>query len=106
MFKKKRNKFSISTKEKIVDSILNGEESYESAARINNTCHRLISLWVNCYKQHGKSGLSFKKSIAYTGDFKFSLIQEMKNNGLSLQQMSVQYLISPSTLSTPASADL
>jgi transposase len=99
MSKEKRNKFSIEEKEKIVVSILRGTESYSSVARELKTSHRLISLWVDCYKVHGKSGLSMKRGIVHTGEFKLSLLQEMLNNGLSLQQLSVKYLISPSVIS-------
>lgn len=98
MQKKKRNKFSIDQKEVIVTSILKGKESYSSAARKYQTCHRLISLWFESYKVHGREGLTMKNNVVYTGKFKLSLIQEMLNEGLSLQQLSVKYLISPSII--------
>jgi transposase len=101
MKKKQRNKFSIEEKERIVLSILEeGYDSYRSVAREFNTCHRLISLWVDSYKVHGRSGLSFKNKLSYTGEFKLSVLQEMRSEGLSLHQLSVKYLISPSVLST------
>lgn len=101
MKKKKRNKFSIEEKERIVLSILEeGFDSYRSVARELNTSHRLISLWVDSYKIHGRSGLSFKNNLGYTGEFKLSLLQEMRSEGLSLHQLSLKYLISPSVLST------
>jgi len=99
MKKKKRNKFSIEEKEKIVCYVLESNESYNSTARRLQTSDRLISLWVNCYKMHGKAGLSLKNNVAYTGGFKLALLQEMLNDGLSLQQLSVKYLISPSLIS-------
>lgn len=99
MKKKKRNKFSIEEKEKIVCSILESNESYSSVARRYQTNHRLISLWVDSYKAHGRTGLSKKNTLVYTGDFKLGLLQEMFNEGLSLQQLSVKYLISPSVIS-------
>lgn len=101
MKKKTRNKFSIKEKERIVLSVLEeGSDSYHSIARNYNTSHRLISLWVDSYKVHGKSGLSFKNDLIYTGEFKLKLVQEMNQDGLSLHQLSVKYLISPSLLST------
>jgi len=101
MKKKTRNKFSIKEKERIVLSVLEeGSDSYHSIARKYNTSHRLISLWVDSYKVHGKSGLSFKNDLSYTGEFKLKLLQEMDSEGLSLHQLSVKYLISPSLLST------
>ena len=99
MKKKKRNKFSIEEKEKIVCSILESNESYSSVARKHQTNHRLISLWVDSYKAHGRAGLSKKNNLVYTGAFKLSLLQEMLNDGLSFQQLSVKYLISPSLIS-------
>ena len=90
---KKRNKFSIEEKERIVLSVLEeGFDSYHSIAREFNTSHRLISLWVESYKVHGKSGLSFKNNSNYTGEFKLKLLQEMYSEGLSLHQLSVKYL--------------
>ncbi len=101
MSKEKRNKFSIEEKERIVLSILeDGFDTYHSIARKFNTSHRLISLWVESYKVHGRSGLSFKNGLNYTGEFKLRLLQEMSSEGLSLHQLSVKYLISPSILST------
>lgn len=100
MKKKKRNKFSIKEKERIVLSILEeGSDSYHSISRKYNTSHRLVSLWVESYKVHGKLGLSFKNELIYTGEFKLKLLQEMKMEGLSFHQLSVKYLISPSLLS-------
>lgn len=100
MKRKTRNKFSIKEKERIVLSVLEeGSDSYHSIARKYNTSHRLISLWVDSYKVHGKSGLSFKNDLSYTGEFKLKLLQEMNSDGLSLHQLSVKYLISPSVLS-------
>lgn len=101
MKKKTRNNFSIKEKERIVLSVLEeGSESYHSIARKYSTSHRLISLWVESYKVHGKSGLSFKNDLSYTGEFKLKLLQEMHAEGLSLYQLSIKYLISPSLLST------
>lgn len=101
MKKKTRNNFSIKEKERIVLSFLEeGSDSYHPIARKYNTSHRLISLWVDSYKVQGKSGLSFKNDLSYTGEFKLKLLQEMNSDGLSLHQLSVKCLISPSLLST------
>lgn len=99
MSKEKRNKFSVDQKEEIVISILKGNESYHSIARKLATSHRLISLWVECYKLHEKRGLSFKHALPYSGEFKLSLLQEILKEGLSLHQLSAKYLISPSVIS-------
>ena len=100
MSKEKRNKFSIEEKERVVRSILKENKSYNSVARELKTSHRLISLWVNCYKVHGKSGLSMKNDIVHSGEFKLSLLHELLDEGLSLQQLSVKYLIPLSVIST------
>lgn len=101
MKKKKRNKFSIEEKERIVLSFLEeGCITYHSISKNLQTSHRLISLWVESYKVHGKAGLSFKNNLNYTGEFKLKLLKEMQSKGLSLHQLSVKYLISPSVLST------
>lgn len=100
MSKEKRNKFSINKKEQIVFLILEGNESYNSVARKYKTSRSLISLWVDCYKQHGKTGLSCNNRMEYSGDFKLALIKQMKREALSLHQMSVQHFISLSSLSS------
>jgi len=68
MKKETKNKFSIKEKERIVLSVLGeGSDSYHSIVRRYSTSHRLIPLWVGSYKVHGKSGLSFKNDLSYTG---------------------------------------
>jgi len=99
MDKRKRNKFSIETREKAVLKVLEQGESYHSVARKLQTDHQLISRWVNSYKRYGKEGLTLKSRNGYSGTFKLRLIQEMQENSLSLHQMSAQYRISPSALS-------
>lgn len=98
MLKGERNKFSIEKKKEIVQAILNGTDSYNSIAKKFKTTHRLVSLWVSCFKTHGLDGLSFKKTCKLTGDFKLNLLSEMNDKGLSLYQVSVKYLISPSVI--------
>lgn len=99
MDKRKRNRFSIETREKAVLMVLEQGESYHSVARKLHTDHQLISRWVNSYTLYGKEGLTLKSRNGYSGTFKLRLIQEMQENALSLHQMSVQYRITPSTLS-------
>jgi len=100
MKKSKRNKFSIDQKEQIVRSVLEeGLITCQSVARAYNTSHRLIALWVKSYKVHGRAGLSFKNNIQYSVAFKLGILQEMYSKGVSLHQLSVKYLISPSVLS-------
>lgn len=99
MKKKQRNKFSIDDKERAVRLVLEDGLGYKEIAKLLSTSHRLISLWVACYKLHGRSGLSQRNKIRYTGNFKYELISQMKDNHLSLYQVSAKYNISPSVLS-------
>jgi len=99
MNKKKRNNFSIEDKERAVHLVLKAGHSYNSVAILLSTSDRLVSLWVESYKLHGLSGLSKRSKIRYTGDFKYGLIKQMKDNHLSLHQISAKYNISPSVLS-------
>lgn len=99
MVKEKRNKFSTADRERAVLMVLDQGESYCSVARQLQTCHRLVSRWVNAYKLHGRKGLSLESTWCYSGDFKLGLIQEMQECGLSLSQVSAQYRISVSVLS-------
>jgi len=77
MKKKKRNNFSIEQKEQVVQTILKGMESYHSVGRKLNTSHKLVSLWVDSYKAHGRSGLSFKNDLSYTGEFKLGFAEKV-----------------------------
>ena len=99
MEKKQRNKFSIDDKERAVKLFLEDGLGYRTVAKLLSTSHRLISLWVASYKLHGRSGLSKRNKIRYTGDFKYELISQMKDNHLSLHQVSAQYNIATSILS-------
>ena len=99
MRKKKRNKFSIADREQAVQQVLKEGRSYHSVAHDLQTCHKSVSRWVNAYKLHGKDGLSLKNKIRYTGDFKLQIIEEMLKTGLSLDQVSAKYLITPSLIS-------
>ena len=99
MEKKQRNKFSIDDKERVVKLVLEDGLGYREVAKLLSTSHRLISLWIGSYKLHGRSGLSKRNKIRYTGDFKYELISQMKDNHLSLHQVSAKYNITTSILS-------
>lgn len=99
MYKKKRNKFSIADRERAVLLVLREGHSYCSVARMLSTSDRLVSRWVSSYKLHGISGLSLKNHIRYSGDFKLSLLKDMLENHLSLQQASAKYHISDGLIS-------
>ena len=99
MYKKKRNKFSIADRERAVLLVLQEGYSYCCVARMLSTSDRLVSRWVSSYKLYGISGLSLKNHMRYSGDFKLSLLKDMLDNHLSLQQASAKYRINDSLIS-------
>lgn len=99
MIKSKRNRFSIAAREAAVLMVLEQGETYCSVARKLQTCHRLVSRWVNSYRLHGAKGLSLNNNGCYPGDFKLQLVQEMLEYGLSLSQVSAKYCVAVSLLS-------
>jgi transposase len=92
-----RNKFSLSDKLRAVSLVLDCGRSFRCVSQEFSTCHRLISLWVACYRAHGSSGLSFK-SVGHSADFKLSVLQDMSSNFLSLREVSVKYCLTPSVI--------
>ena len=99
MEKKKRNKFSIDDRERAVLKVLDEGCSYGLVSRELNTSKRLISRWVACYKLYGRSGLSLKNGLHYCGDYKFEILEDMRQNHLPLHQICAKYHISHSLVS-------
>jgi transposase len=56
------------------------------------TSHSIVQRWVAAYQLHGKSGLS-KKFSQYSAEFKFSVLQDMWDNQLSITQTAAKYQI-------------
>jgi transposase len=83
-------KYSYAKKLAVVLSVLSGQESLCSAARILGTDHKHIRRWVALYEHHGKEGLRMK-SGSYSGEFKLSVLHYMEENHLSLFETSVKF---------------
>ncbi len=86
-------KYNLNFKHKAVKRVLAGE-SKRAICRELKIDIGLLKDWERYYKKFGIDGLKPNLSNnSYTFDFKLIVIQDIKNNGLSLRQASLKYAI-------------
>ncbi len=84
---------------KVVRRLIDGE-------RISSLCRELkldkpsVHQWYLRYKKYGEYGLRGTRSYHYTPAEKSAIVQEFVENGLSLQEISLQYNLNRSTVKT------
>jgi transposase len=83
-------KYDQATRRKIVDEYLSGSGGFRELARRYDIGRSTLRRWVSGYRIHGDSGLR-KKSSRYDADFKLHVLQYMRSNELSGQQVSVLF---------------
>lgn len=79
------SKFSLETKLKAVNDVLELGTSTRAVAKILHSEKYVIQGWSSRYQEHGIEGVSMK-SGTYSGDFKFHVIEYMHENSMSLQR--------------------
>jgi len=90
------SKFTIETKLKAVEDVLEKGMSCLAVARLLNTVETVVLRWVKRYEIFGSEGLSMK-SGTYTGDFKIHVIEYIHENDLSLFQGAAHFGIPSDT---------
>lgn len=90
------SKFTLETKLKAVEDVLEKGMSCLAAARLLNTVETVVLRWVKRYEIFGSEGLSMK-SGTYTGDFKIHVIEYIHENDLSLSQGAAHFGIPSDT---------
>jgi transposase len=92
-------KYSLETKLKAVNDVLELGMSSGAVAKLLNTDKSVVRRWVTRYEELGVEGLSMK-SGTYSGDFKVRVVQYIHENGASLFSAAVHFGIpSQSTVS-------
>jgi len=90
------SKFTLETKLKAVEDVLEKGMSCLAAARLLNTAETVVLRWVKRYEIFGSEGLSMK-SGTYTGDFKIHVVEYIHENDLSLFQGAAHFGIPSDT---------
>lgn len=76
----------------VVDCYLGGEESYASAGARHGVDAATVRKWVAAYRAHGDGGLS-RKYGRYDAAFKLSVLERMRDEGLSYRQTAALFNI-------------
>jgi transposase len=95
---RKYSKYSDELILELVLKIVRGEQSIAQTSRLFGAPLTYVRRWVAMYKQHGADGL-FKRESFYSAEFKLHVIEDRRENNLSLMATIVKYAIpSESTL--------
>ncbi len=79
-------------KRSVVDCYLGGEESYASAGARHGVDASTVRKWVCAYHAHGDGGLT-RKYGRYDAAFKLSVLERMRDEGLSYRQTAALFNI-------------
>lgn len=77
-------------KRDVVQAYLSGIGGFKALGRRYSIAPSLVEQWVGRYRQHGEAGLR-KKFSHYSADFKLSVLQQMRDQELSLRQAAVLF---------------
>ena len=87
-----KQKYSSEVKLEIVGKVLNGKLSKHEAAREYGVHFGDVQKWVAVYEHHGAAGLE-RERIPYPGEFKQSVVEDMRGNNLSMRETAAKYNI-------------
>ena len=82
-------KYSVEYKLKIVKQVLSGMAQNE-AAKQYGVNKGDVQKWTAAYSAHGKAGLE-RKPYVHTGQFKQSVVEDMRENGLSCREAAAKH---------------
>ena len=83
-------KYSLETKLKAVNDVLELGMSAGSVAKLLNTAKAVIQRWVAYYEKSGIDGLT-KNTGAYAGDFKVRVVEYIHENNMSLFRAAAHF---------------
>jgi len=89
-------KYSLETKLKVVNDILELGMSFSDVSRSSHITRSLIRRWVERYKKFGIDGLLMKPRT-YSGDFKLHVVKYMHENSMSFCSTAVHFGIPSET---------
>jgi len=82
-------KYSIEYKLEIVNSV-NAGMSQTEAAKKYQVNKGDVQKWTAAYQAHGIEGIKHKR-VSYPGEFKQTVIEDMRENGLSMRETAAKY---------------
>lgn len=68
-----------------IEEVLKKHRSIRSVSRVQGINESQLVRWLNLYKSKGKRGLLPRCNVHYTVEFKFNVLQRIKEKGLSLR---------------------
>ena len=74
----------------VVQQVLNHGRTYSEVARENGISTSTVRGWVEVYQAHGMEGLD-RKRAKYSGEFKQAVVEDMRDNHLSLVETAAKY---------------
>jgi|GEM_PF-914412 len=74
----------------IAKAIAEGQLTINEASEKYGIHKSEIQRWAAEYTQHGAEGI-IKKKVKYDGNFKKTVVEDMRTNGLSLRETAVKY---------------
>jgi len=85
-------KYSKKFKLDVVKYYLSAQAGRKRTALKYEVHHTDVRKWVDCYQKYGSKGLEPRKSYqSYSPQFKFEVISEVSNNGLSLREVANKF---------------
>lgn len=70
-----------------------GTLGYKEVARRHGVDVSSLRIWAAAYKVHGAAGVKSRRRRLFTAKFKLSVLQRIRNEGLSLRQASALFSI-------------
>jgi transposase len=86
------SKYNTSFKREVVERYLQGDAGQDSIADRFGIDHGTLRTWVAAYQAHGEAGLA-KKFSHYSAEFKFSVLQRMEKDALSMRETAAIFNI-------------
>ena len=73
-----------------VKKVIDEKSSIKQAARDIGIHKSEVQKWVAAYRHHGIAGIE-RVRIVYTGEFKQTVVEDMRNNNLSYRETAAKY---------------
>ena len=85
------DKYSEQTKLAAVKAYCSGQHGLRATALLHNVGFSSLRKWIALYQAHGIAGISVKRREAYGVEFKFAVLQRVRDEGLSHRQTAALF---------------
>ena len=92
-FMSKANQFSNEVKLKAVKKYLEGNVSWSTLALEFGCDDYTIGHWIALYRRYGEEVFSQSKQQSYTSEFKYNVVSEYLQGGVSYEDLAIRYKI-------------